>query len=167
MRAVILGAGRAGQLKYIVDALEGFLIQKTNFAFEILVHEDASADPTAEIIRNYEKRYPDLIKPIYETENQYSKQDGSLACIQFGRVKGKYVAICEGDDYWTDPFKLKKQFDTMERNPQVDMCVHKAKLIDARTNRLRRSFLPISIQEKEERCIEKVGDDTYANDREI
>ncbi len=126
--------------KYIGDALEGFLMQKTNFAFEILVHDDASTDRTAEIIRDYEKRYPDLIKPIYETENQYSKQDGSLARIQFGRVKGKYTAICEGDDYWTDPLKLQKQFDAMERNPQVDMCAHKAKWIDARTNHVQKSF---------------------------
>jgi len=126
--------------KYIADALNGFLMQKTNFAFEILVHDDASTDRTAEIIRDHEKRYPDLIKPIYETENQYSKHDGSLARIQFGRVKGKYTAICEGDDYWTDPLKLQKQFDAMERNPQVDMCAHKAKLIDARTGRLLRSF---------------------------
>ncbi len=100
--------------KYIADALEGFVMQKTNFAFEILVHDDASTDRTAEIIRDYEKRYPNLIKPIYETENQYSKQDGSLERIQFGRVKGKYTAMCEGDDYWTDPLKLQKQFDAME-----------------------------------------------------
>jgi len=130
--------------KYIADALESFLMQKTNFAFEILVHDDASTDRTAEIIREYEKRYPDLIKPIYETENQYSKQDGSLARIQFGRVKGKYTAICEGDDYWTDPLKLQKQFDAMEKNPQVDMCAHKAKLIDARTNQLLRSLPSIN-----------------------
>ncbi len=100
--------------KYIADALEGFVMQKTNFAFEILVHDDASTDRTAEIIRDYEKRYPNLIKPIYETENLYSKQDGSLERIQFGRVKGKYTAMCEGDDYWTDPLKLQKQFDAME-----------------------------------------------------
>jgi len=109
--------------KYIADALESFLMQKTNFPFEILVHDDASTDRTAEIIREYEKQYPDLIKPIYETENQYSKQDGSLARIQFGRVKGKYTAICEGDDYWTDPLKLQKQFDAMEKIPRL-ICAH-------------------------------------------
>ncbi len=130
--------------KYIADALDGFLMQKTSFAYEILVHDDASTDRTAEIIREYEKRYPDLIKPVYETENQYSKQDGSLARIQYGRVKGKYTAICEGDDYWTDPLKLQKQFDAMERNPQVDMCAHKAKMFDCRTNRIHNSFPPIN-----------------------
>jgi len=130
--------------KYIADALEGFVMQKTNFAFEILVHDDASIDRTAEIIRDYEKRYPNLIKPIYETENQYSKQDGSLARIQFGRVKGKYTALCEGDDYWTDPLKLQKQFDAMERNPQIDMCAHKAKRFDVQRNRMLKSFPPIN-----------------------
>ncbi len=129
--------------RYIADALEGFIMQKTNFAFEILVHDDASTDRTAEIIRDYERRYPDLIKPIYETENQYSKRDGSLVRIQYGRVKGKYTAVCEGDDYWTDPLKLQKQFDAMERNPQVDMCAHKAKWIDDRTKQMLRIFPPI------------------------
>ncbi len=130
--------------KYIADALEGFLMQKANFAFEILVHDDASTDHTAEIIRNYEKRFPHLIKPIYETENQYSKQDGSLARIQYGRVKGKYTAICEGDDYWTDPLKLQKQFDAMERTPQVDMCAHRATMIDDRTKQKCKAFPSIN-----------------------
>jgi len=130
--------------KYIADAMEGFVMQKTNFAFEILVHDDASTDHTADIIRDYEKRYPNLIKPIYETENQYSKQDGSLARIQFGRVKGKYIALCEGDDYWTDPLKLQKQFDAMEQNPQVDMCAHKAKKFDAKKKRMMKSFPPVN-----------------------
>lgn len=130
--------------KYIAGALEGFVNQITNFAFEVLVHDDASTDKTAEIIREYEKRYPDLIKPIYETENQFSKKDGSLVRIQYGRAKGKYIAICEGDDYWTDPLKLQKQFDAMEKTPQVDMCAHKAKMINARTNRTIKSFPPIN-----------------------
>lgn len=132
------------QEKYIADALEGFVSQKTDFAFEILVHDDASTDKTAQIIRKYEKRYPDLIRPIYETENQYSKHDGSLERIQIGRIKGKYTAMCEGDDYWTDPLKLQKQFDAMEGNPQADMCAHKAQMINAKTSCKIKSFPAIN-----------------------
>lgn len=114
--------------KYIADALKGFVMQKTNFSFEVLVHDDASTDKTADIIREYEIKYPDIIKPIYEIENQCSKRDGSLSRIQYGRVKGKYIAICEGDDYWTDPYKLQKQYDALEAHPEINICATKASL---------------------------------------
>ena len=107
---------------YIAQCLEGFVMQKTNFQFEVLVHDDASTDKTADIVHDYERRYPDVIKPIYEIENQWSKHDGSLTRIQNSRIKGKYIAICEGDDYWTDPNKLQKQVDFMEANPEYGMC---------------------------------------------
>lgn len=123
--------------KYIADALEGFVMQKTNFAFEVLVHDDASTDRTAEIIRDYEKRYPDLIKPIYETENQYSKDDGSLERIQYGRVKGKYIALCEGDDYWTDEYKLQQQYDYMESHQECSCVAHMAMTYDLRKHKMR------------------------------
>lgn len=128
---------------YIADALEGFVMQKTTFPFEVLVHDDASTDNTAQIIREYEKKYPQLIKPIYETENQYSKNDGSLTRIQYGRARGEYIAICEGDDYWTDPLKLQKQFDAMERNPQVDMCAHQAQRYDCRDGKVTQEITPV------------------------
>lgn len=110
--------------KYIAKALDGFLMQKTSFQYEILVHDDASTDRTADIIREYEKKYPDRMFPIYQTENQYSKRDGSIGRIQYGRVRGKYIAVCEGDDYWTDPLKLQKQYEAMEQHPEADMCAH-------------------------------------------
>ena len=119
--------------KYIRDALDGFVMQKTNFPFEILIHDDASTDKTADIIREYEQKYPELIKPIYQTENQYSKKEGTVSKIQFGRVSGKYIAICEGDDYWTDSLKLQKQFDAMEAHPEVDICTHATTSIHAVT----------------------------------
>ena len=114
---------------YIRDAIEGFLMQKTNFAFEVLIHDDASIDGTAEIIRKYEKKYPDLIKPIYQTENQYSKSVGISATYQFPRAKGNYIALCEGDDYWTDPYKLQKQVDFLDANPEYALCVHDVETI--------------------------------------
>lgn len=108
---------------YVRDALEGFVCQKTTFPFEVLVHDDASTDKSAEIIREYEERYPELIKPIYQTLNQYSRGGGITKRFQLPRVKGKYIAICEGDDYWTDSLKLQKQFDFMEENSEYSMCV--------------------------------------------
>ena len=107
---------------YIVQTLDGFLMQKTSFPFEVVVHDDASTDKTADIIREYELKYPKIIKPIYETENQYSKHDGSLRKIMDAACRGEYIAFCEGDDYWTDPLKLKKQVDVMEKNANVSVC---------------------------------------------
>lgn len=103
--------------KYIRDAIESFLMQETNFPFEIIIHDDASTDKTADIIREYEKKYPELIKPIYQTENQYSKGVKINLEFNFPRAKGKYIALCEGDDYWTDPNKLQIQVAFLEENP--------------------------------------------------
>lgn len=110
---------------YIRQCLEGFVMQKTNFRFEAIVHDDASIDGTAAIIREYAEKYPDIIKPIYETENQYSKNDGSIRRIMNIHTHGKYVAMCEGDDYWTDPYKLQKQVDFLESHPDYVMCSHR------------------------------------------
>lgn len=107
---------------FIRQCLEGFVMQKTNFPFEAIVHDDASTDGTAAIIREYAEKYPDIIKPIYETVNQYSKHDGSLRKIMDAHTRGKYIAMCEGDDYWTDPLKLQKQVDILENNPSVSLC---------------------------------------------
>ena len=111
------------QAKYIRQTLESFLMQKTNFAYEILVHDDASTDGTQEIIKEYEKKYPNIIKPIYQLENQYSK-GVSVSELNFIRAKGKYLAFCEGDDYWTDSNKLQKQFDYMEEHGDCGLCFH-------------------------------------------
>ncbi|MDN5307379.1 MAG: hypothetical protein PWP16_742 [Eubacteriaceae bacterium] len=107
---------------FIRDAIEGFLMQRTTFPVEILIHDDASTDKTAEIVREYEQKFPQLIKPIYQTENQYSKGKKISATYNYPRAKGKYIALCEGDDYWTDPLKLQKQVDFMEANPEYGMC---------------------------------------------
>lgn len=110
---------------YLRDALEGFVIQKTNFPFVAIVHDDASTDGTASILREYAEKYPDIILPIFERDNQYSKHDGSLGDIIITAREStgaKYVALCEGDDYWTDPYKLQKQVDFLESHPNYGMC---------------------------------------------
>lgn len=114
---------------YIRQCLDGFVMQKTNFRFEAIVHDDASTDGTTEIVREYASKYPDIIKPIYQVENQYSKGIvGYITDIVQKQCKGKYIAICEGDDYWTDPLKLQKQVDYMDKHPECTMTCCRAKL---------------------------------------
>lgn len=113
---------------FLRECFEGFVMQKTTFPIEILVHDDASTDHSADIIREYTAKYPDLFKPIYQTENQYSKGVPISATYQFPRAKGKYIALCEGDDYWTDPLKLQKQVEFLEANPDFSLCFHKVNI---------------------------------------
>lgn len=117
------------QANYIRQALDGFVMQKTNFKFEVIIHDDASTDGTADIIREYEQKYPDIIKPIYQTENQWQKGVNMGKIFIYPRVQGKYVALCEGDDYWTDPYKLQKQVDFLEAHPEYSGCFHSVKII--------------------------------------
>ena len=114
---------------YIRETIEGFLMQKTKFPIEVLIHDDASTDKTADIIREYENKYPDIIKPIYQFDNKYSKGISVSVTYNFPRARGKYIAMCEGDDYWTDPSKLQKQVDFMEVNPDCSLCFHASKSI--------------------------------------
>lgn len=114
---------------YIRDALEGFVMQKTDFPFVAIVHDDASTDNTSEIVSEYAEKYPDLILPILERENQLSKKDDSLARILTAAKKAtgaKYVALCEGDDFWTDSHKLQKQVDFLDTHPDYSMVFHAA-----------------------------------------
>jgi len=117
--------------KYIRDALNGFVMQKTDFKYEILVHDDASTDNTADIIREFEAKYPDLIKPIYQTENKYSQGIWVTGEYQYSRIRGRYIALCEGDDYWTDPDKLQKQYDALQAHPEIGICAHSSNLVIA------------------------------------
>ena len=96
---------------YIRDALEGFVSQQTNFPFEVLIHDDASTDGTANIIREYAQKYPNIIRPVYQTQNQYSQKVPIIKTFLGPIAQGKYIAYCEGDDYWCDPLKLQRQVD--------------------------------------------------------
>lgn len=111
--------------KYIRDTLQGFVRQETSFEFEVLVHDDASTDGTATIIREYELKYPNIIRPIYQKENIYSKGINRTYTYMLPRTRGEYIAICEGDDYWINPHKLQKQYEYMELHPECSLVAHK------------------------------------------
>ncbi|KFJ42511.1 glycosyltransferase [Francisella philomiragia] len=123
---------------YIEEALKGFLEQQTDFAFEIIISDDCSTDGTTKILNEYADRYPNIIRLIYQKENQYSK--GALPIRDFilPEVRGEYIALCEGDDYWTDPNKLQKQVDFLEKHHDFIGCGHNTRfLIDGElTDRL-------------------------------
>ncbi len=123
--------------KYIRDALEGFLMQKTNFRFEVIVHDDASTDETPNIIREYAEKYPDIIKPIFQNENQYAKKIKVVNTYIAPRVQGKYIAVCEGDDYWCSSEKLQKQVDFLESHPHYSACVHNTKCVNCLNGKIK------------------------------
>lgn len=116
--------------KYIQQTIEGFLNQKTTFPYEIIIHDDASTDRTAEIIRKYAEAHSDVIIPILQTENKYSKGIKILKTYILPKAQGKYIAICEGDDYWCDSKKLQKQVDWMEKHDDYTLCAHNSKYVD-------------------------------------
>jgi glycosyltransferase involved in cell wall biosynthesis len=136
------------QKDFIAQTIEGFLMQKVNFPIEIIVHDDASTDGTADIVRKYEAEHPNLIKGIYQTENQYSKKTGIWQNFIYPRATGKYYAECEGDDYWSDPDKLQKQVDFLETHPEYSACVHRCKCLNCKTNSFGTSF-PNETQERD------------------
>ncbi len=119
---------------YLRKCLDGFVMQKTNFKFEIIIHDDASTDGSAEIIREYAEKYPDIIKPILQTENQYSKGVYISKMLIQDYAQGKYIAMCEGDDFWIDENKLQKQYDYMSKNEECSFCFSNAKIFDCSTN---------------------------------
>lgn len=109
---------------YIRECLNGFLMQETNFKFEVVIHDDASTDETQSIIKEYCEKYPNVFSPIFQHVNQYSRGIKSIIqtfCVP--KFRGKYIAMCEGDDYWIDPYKLQKQVDIMENNPNCSLVI--------------------------------------------
>lgn len=115
---------------FIEDAIVGFLIQETNFPFEVVIHDDASTDRTPEIISEYKAKYSSIIKAVLQKENQRSK---GIKPARFTTplLKGEYFAICEGDDYWTDKDKLQIQMDQMLADREIAISFHSVDYIDA------------------------------------
>jgi glycosyltransferase involved in cell wall biosynthesis len=130
--------------KYIEKCIEGILMQKTIFPFEVIIGEDCSTDRTREIVFDYEKRYPNTIRVVWSEKNVGAAQNVfrvAQAC------RGKYLAVCEGDDYWIDPLKLQKQVDFMEGHPEYSLCFHDALVVAEGKNRCPRYFCPKDLPE--------------------
>ena len=123
-------------VNFIELSLRGFLIQRTTFPFEIVVHDDASTDGTTQILNQYRELYPKIIRLVVQEQNQYSRGQKPFAYI-YPELRGQYIAICEGDDYWTDPKKLEKQVTFLERNPEYVISGHDACVIDEKGNVIR------------------------------
>lgn len=109
--------------RYIEKAIQGFLIQQTRFPFEILIHDDASTDGTADIVRKWHERYPTIIKPIFQSENQFSQGRRGFD-LMLKRSRGRYIATCEGDDFWIKKDKLERQVSFLEANPDFVSTTH-------------------------------------------
>ena len=110
------------QKKYIVDALESILSQHVDFSFELIIHDDASDDGTTDILEEYQNRFPEIIRIISENTNQYSKGEDFVVPIIRSKARGKYIALCEGDDYWIDSSKMQLQKEALDAHPECDMC---------------------------------------------
>lgn len=144
---------------FISQCLDGILMQKTTFPIEIIIHDDASTDQTAEIVEEYAKKHPELIIAILQKENQYSKGIKVSATYVWPKARGKYIALCEGDDYWTDPLKLQKQVDFLESNADFAICHHNMQVIyEENTKESHLSNLP---DQKEVTTIEDLAHGNY------
>ena len=115
---------------FIARAVESVLAQKTTFSFDILIHDDASTDGTAEIVRRYAAQYPQKIQLIAQTVNQYQRDKKIQTHILYPRISAKYTAICDGDDLWTNEHKLQLQVDYLEQHPDCTLCICGADKID-------------------------------------
>jgi len=125
---------------FIAETIESFLMQKTTFPFEVIIDEDCSTDGTANIIRQYREKYPTIIKANLREKNVGAMQNSSDNLL---RAKGKYIAWCEGDDYWTDSLKLQKQVDFLEKNPLYYGCFHDCMRIYEGDNKNKKQHLRI------------------------
>jgi glycosyltransferase involved in cell wall biosynthesis len=137
---------------YIRSCIEGFLMQKTTFAYEIWIHDDVSTDGTSEIVREYAEKYPDKIAVVRPEINRYSTGNRAIVTNYLLPVaRGTYIALCEGDDYWTDPSKLQRQIDILEKNPTYSACFHRTAVKkEGKSNGIRRAQRfdgPISVEQ--------------------
>lgn len=124
---------------FIRQTLESILVQSRDFSIEIIIHDDASTDRTPQIIKEFIEDRVERFVPILQSENQFS-QGRRPKRFTYPKAKGEFIALCEGDDYWTDPFKLQKQVNALRRYPNIDICVHSALQLSMRTGRAKKRF---------------------------
>ena len=137
------------QQNYIEQTLKGFIEQKTNFPYEVIVHDDASTDNTPEIIKKYVDMYPQIFKTVTQNTNQYSQGIHLLQVIQekvFPLTEGKYIAFCEGDDYWCDENKLQMQYDALNHHLNCSFSTHATIKIKISGCKLPSRFPPINLK---------------------
>ncbi|MUK67956.1 glycosyltransferase [Aliivibrio fischeri] len=127
------------QKDYIRDALDGFLAQKTEYRFEIIIHDDVSTDGTRDILFEYKEKYPSIIKLVLQDENQY-KQGKKITPLAVSYASGEYIALCEGDDFWISNKKIQKQTEMLELYENINLCTHNAHFIDEKCNILSHQF---------------------------
>ncbi len=130
---------------YIRRCLDSIVCQKTDFRFEVIVHDDASTDGTREIVREYAEKYPDLLIPILQEENQYSKGNDFIESCMVPLASGKYFILFEGDDFFSDPDKLRLQAEALEAHPECSVCVHDTDTVDKEGNPQSMHFPDIKI----------------------
>lgn len=116
---------------YIARALDSFLAQVADVPIEVLVHDDCSTDGTVDILRSYERRYPDVVRVVYEERNQWNPNARYIARTLLPLARYRYFAMCEGDDHWTEPTKLARQVAYLEEHPTCSMAVHQARIVNA------------------------------------
>jgi len=124
-------------VNFIDKSINGMLKQKIDVNYKIIIHDDASTDGTADIIRKYAEMYPEKICAILQTENQYSKGVNIYGQYIAPNIEGDYIAICEGDDYWTDENKLQLQYNYMKEHPRCSLCTHNTEIHNLDTNKNR------------------------------
>lgn len=152
---------------YIEDALRGFMMQRTDYPVEFLIHDDASDDGTAEIVREWHERHPDRITAVLERVNQRTLRDRDQATDWSGLMRGTYLALCEGDDCWTDPRKLQRQTDALDAHPAASLCVHAVEVVSADGTPTGRTFPGASspvrpgIWHRDDLLPILLGDDSY------
>jgi glycosyltransferase involved in cell wall biosynthesis len=150
--------------KYIKDCLEGILMQQTTFPFEIILGEDESKDATREICKEYARRHPDIIKLFLRNRKDVIHINGTATgrynfIENLTAASGKYIAICEGDDYWTDPLKLQKQVDFMEANPDYNICFHEVGVFNQTEGILQKNSITRKVAETT--TIEELANGNY------